>query len=86
MTKHISLESLDVLLFNDIFFMLYNWCYVGRIDNLGIHTSSMNWDGDSMLHRHSANLIPAQRMRDLHAGGIKHEPDWSGVGGRKSTT
>jgi hypothetical protein len=42
-TKYISLVNLDVLFFNDIIYMLYNWYQADQIDNLEMCLISMNW-------------------------------------------
>jgi hypothetical protein len=61
--KYISLENLDVVLFNDIIFMLYDWYYVCQIDNLGIHASPINWDrGSKYLNTYTPYYISSKRI------------------------
>jgi hypothetical protein len=50
-TKHIPLDSLDVLLPNDTIHVLYNLYYVGQFGNLGMHTAPVNKDRGSTCHQ-----------------------------------
>jgi hypothetical protein len=42
-----SLESLDLLVFNGIIFILYNLYFINQIDNLEIHVCPLNRNGGS---------------------------------------